>query len=235
MRVVSYVIYLRQMICPAGLAVLYPYPRNGLPGWEIALVVMLLAAISAAVFLRRQRQPYLLVGWLWYLGMLVPAIGVVQSGLRAHADRYTYLPQIGLYLAIVWTARDLTVSWRNGRQILGVGALSVIVALMVCTWKQTSYWRTDEILWERALACTSGNYVATIIWVMTWHTKDGPLKPSNIIRKPLRSTPILRRHTTIWARHFSTKDGWRKHLSITTRPLTRTPPLRRHTTTWAFC
>jgi tetratricopeptide (TPR) repeat protein len=158
--VVSYVIYLRQMICPAGLAVLYPYPRNGLPGWEIVLVVVLLAAISAAVFLRRQRQPYLLVGWLWYLGMLVPAIGLVQSGLRAHADRYTYLPQIGLYLAIVWTARDLTISWRHGRQILGVGALSVIVALMVCAWKQTSYWRTDEILWERALACTSGNYVA---------------------------------------------------------------------------
>jgi tetratricopeptide (TPR) repeat protein len=158
--VVSYVIYLRQMICPAGLAVLYPYPRNGLPGWEIALAVVLLAAISAAVFLRRQRQPYLLVGWLWYLGMLVPAIGLVQSGLRAHADRYTYLPQIGLYLAIVWTARDLTISWRNGCQILGAGALSVIVALMVCTWKQTSYWRTDEILWKRALACTSGNYVA---------------------------------------------------------------------------
>jgi tetratricopeptide (TPR) repeat protein len=123
-------------------------------------MVVLLAAISAAVFLRRQRQPYLLVGWLWYLGMLVPAIGLVQSGLRAHADRYTYLPQIGLYLAIVWTARDLTISWRNGRLILGVGALSVIVALMVCTWKQISYWRTDEILWERALACTSGNYIA---------------------------------------------------------------------------
>ncbi len=158
--VVSYVIYLRQMICPAGLAVLYPYPRNGLPGWEIALVVVLLAAISATAFLRRQRQPYLLVGWLWYLGMLVPAIGLVQSGLRAHADRYTYLPQIGLYLAIVWTAGDLAISWQNGRRILGVGAVSVIVALMVCTWKQTSYWRTDEILWERALACTSGNYVA---------------------------------------------------------------------------
>jgi tetratricopeptide (TPR) repeat protein len=100
------------------------------------------------------------VGWFWYLGMMVPVIGMVQISYYAHADRYTYLPQIGLYLAIVWTAGDLTISWRNGRQILGVGALSVIVALMFCTWKQTSYWRTDETLWEHALACTSGNYVA---------------------------------------------------------------------------
>jgi tetratricopeptide (TPR) repeat protein len=158
--VVSYVVYLRQMVCPAGLAVLYPYPRNGLPGWEITLAVVLLAAISTGVFLRRQKEPYLLTGWLWYLGMLVPAIGLVQSGWRAHADRYTYLPQIGLYFALTWAAGDLVISWRYGRRILGVGALSVIVALLVCTWKQTSYWRNSESLWTHTLGCTSDNSIA---------------------------------------------------------------------------
>src|ERR1017187_8674251 len=148
------------MIYPAGLAVYYPHPGYGLALWKIIAAFVLLLVISIGAVAVRRKQPWFLIGWLWYLGMLVPAIGLVQSGLRAHADRYTYLPQIGLYLAIVWTARDLTISWRNGRQILGVGALSVIAALMVRTWKQTSYWRTDEILWERALACTSGNYVA---------------------------------------------------------------------------
>jgi tetratricopeptide (TPR) repeat protein len=158
--VVSYVIYLWQMIYPSGLACLYPNPTNDLPLWQVAGAAGLLLALSGAAWTLRRTHPWLVVGWFWYLGMMVPVIGMVQISYYAHADRYTYLPQIGLYLAIVWTARDLTISWRNGRQILGVGALSVIVALMVCTWKQTSYWRTDEILWERALACTSGNYVA---------------------------------------------------------------------------
>jgi tetratricopeptide (TPR) repeat protein len=158
--VVSYVIYLWQMIYPSGLACLYPNPTNDLPLWQVAGAAGLLLALSGAAWTLRRTHPWLVVGWFWYLGMMVPVIGMVQISYYTHADRYTYLPQIGLYLAIVWTARDLTISWRNGRQILGVGALSVIVALMVCTWKQTSYWRTDEILWERALACTSGNYVA---------------------------------------------------------------------------
>jgi tetratricopeptide (TPR) repeat protein len=157
---VSYITYLWQMIYPSGLACLYPNPTNDLPLWQVAGAAGLLLALSGAAWTFRQTHPWLVVGWFWYLGMMVPVIGMVQISYYAHADRYTYLPQIGLYLAIVWTAMDLTISWRSGRQILGVGALSVIVALMVCTWKQTSYWRTDEVLWERALACTSGNYVA---------------------------------------------------------------------------
>ncbi len=158
--VVSYVVYLRQMICPAGLAVLYPYPRNGLPGWEITLAVVLLAAISAGVFLRRQKQPYLLIGWLWYLGMLVPAIGLVQSGWRAHADRYTYLPQIGLYFALIWAAGSLCAGLRNRCLVLGTATALVITALSVGSFVQTSYWRNSESLWTHTLACTSDNALA---------------------------------------------------------------------------
>jgi tetratricopeptide (TPR) repeat protein len=157
---VSYVVYLRQMLCPAGLAVLYPYPQNGLPGWEITLAVVLLAGISAGIFLRRQRQPYLLMGWLWYLGMLVPAIGLVQSGLRAYADRYTYLPQIGLYLMLTWGAADLCAGWRHRRVVLGGGSAIILTALIICARAQTAYWRNSESLWTHTLACTSANYIA---------------------------------------------------------------------------
>jgi tetratricopeptide (TPR) repeat protein len=158
--VVSYVIYLRQMVCPAGLAVMYPYPQNGLPWWEITLAVALLAAISTGVFLRRQRQPYLLMGWLWYLGMLVPVIGLVQSGWRAHADRYTYLPQIGLYFALTWAAGSLGAGWRHRRLVLGLIAAVVITALSIGSFIQTSYWRNSETLWTHTLACTSDNALA---------------------------------------------------------------------------
>jgi tetratricopeptide (TPR) repeat protein len=157
---VSYVVYLRQMFCPAGLAVLYPYPQNSLPGWKIALAVVLLAAISAGVFLRRQRQPYLLMGWLWYLGMLIPVIGLVQVGGQAHADRYTYLPQIGLYLALIWAVGSLGAGWRHRRVVLGGLSTVILVALIFCARAQTSYWRNSEVLWTHTLACTSDNYIA---------------------------------------------------------------------------
>src|SRR5208282_1008331 len=98
-----------------------------------------------------------LVGWLWYFGMLVPVIGLVQVGDQAHADRYTYLPQIGLYLAIVWAIRDWTAGWRWRGPVLGMAAFSVVAVLVVCSQKQAAYWKNDESLWTHTLACTSEN------------------------------------------------------------------------------
>ena len=87
--------------------------------WEISLALIVVVGITIAAFVLRKRAPYLIVGWLWYLGMLVPVIGLVQVGWQGHADRYTYLPQIGLYIAVTWTVTDLTVSWRFQRMVLG--------------------------------------------------------------------------------------------------------------------
>src|SRR5208283_1018083 len=157
---ISYVTYLGQMIYPAGLAVYYPYPETGLPLWKIVAAFVLLLVISAGTVATRRKQPWFLFGWLWYLGMLVPVIGVLQVGSQAQADRYTYLPQIGLYIALAWAAKDLTVSWRHRRQVLGFAATIVLAALMVGASLQTSYWRNSESLWTHTLACTSGNYVA---------------------------------------------------------------------------
>ncbi len=157
---VAYVIYIRQMFWPARLAVFYPHPENRLPVLEISLAFIVLVGITAAAFVFRKKAPYFMTGWLWYLGMLVPVIGLVQVGWQGHADRYTYLPQIGLYVAVTWAVTDLTRSWRFQRMALGVAALIVVGVLSWRGWLQTSYWRDSETLFTHALAVTSNNDVA---------------------------------------------------------------------------
>jgi tetratricopeptide (TPR) repeat protein len=157
---VSYVIYLRQMVWPTGLAVFYPYPEKNYPFWEIGLAFLLLAVISGAVLAVWRKRPWLMAGWFWYLGMLVPAIGIVQVGVFAHADRNTYLPQIGLYVLAAWAAADWSAGWKHRRVVWGSLMVAMIGALLVCGRKQTSYWRNNETLWKRALACTAANSLA---------------------------------------------------------------------------
>jgi protein O-mannosyl-transferase len=158
--VISYVLYIWQMLWPVNLAVFYPHPENRLPLWEIISSLFLLICVTAlAITLRRQR-PYLITGWLWYLGMLVPVIGLVQVGWQGRADRYTYLPQIGLYIAATWTVVDLTRLWRHQRIILSAAALLTIVVLSGRAWVQTRYWRDSETLFKHALAVTTNNDVA---------------------------------------------------------------------------
>ena len=157
---VAYVVYIRQMFWPAGLAVFYPHPESRLPVWEISLALIVLVGITAAAFVFRKKAPYFITGWLWYLGMLMPVIGLVQVGWQGHADRYTYLPQIGLYIAVTWAVTDLTCSWRFQRIALGAAALVVVAVLAWRSWLQTSYWRDSETLFTHALAVTSNNDVA---------------------------------------------------------------------------
>ena len=157
--VVSYVIYLWQMIHPAGLACLYPNPTNHLPLWPVAGALGLLLAISGVVWTFRQTYPCFVVSWLWYLGMTIPVIGIVQISGYAHADRYTYLPQIGLYLMLTWAAAELCAGWRHRRMVLGGGSMIILMALIFCARVQTSYWQNSESLWTHTLACTSDNFV----------------------------------------------------------------------------
>ena len=152
--------YIGEMIYPPGLAVFYPHPGTHLPAWEVLPAIILLASISAGVVVLRRSHPYLLVGWLWYLGMLVPVIGLIQAGPQAHADRYTYLPQIGLYIAITWMAADLCGAVRWRRSISGVVGSVVIAALIWSARIQTSYWKNSPTLWNHALAVATGNEIA---------------------------------------------------------------------------
>jgi Flp pilus assembly protein TadD len=158
--IVTCVVYIWQMFWPVKLAVFYPHPDDRLLFWQVSLALALLIAITTTVIALRQKRPYLITGWFWYLGMLVPVIGLVQVGEQARADRYTYLPQIGLYLALSWAIGDLSASWRRRREILGVGAAVVIAALTWCAWIQTSYWENSETLWTHTLAVTTDNDVA---------------------------------------------------------------------------
>jgi len=157
--VVSYVTYLWQMIHPSGLACVYPNPVNDVPLWQVAGALGLLLAISGVAWAFRKTHPCLVVGWLWYLGMLIPVIGMVQISYYAHADRYTYLPQIGLYLLLTWAAADLCAGWRYRRGVLGGCSTIILMALIFCARAQTAYWRNSESLWTHTLVCTSDNFI----------------------------------------------------------------------------
>ena len=157
--IMSYATYLWETVLPQNLALFYPYPRT-LPFAAVLVSAAALAVVSILCLARARRSPYLIVGWLWYLGMLVPMIGFIQAGEAARADRYTYLPQIGLCLAITFGALELSAQWRHRREILaGLGLLAVIAGT-IASFVQTSHWRNNETLWNRSLSVTSGNYLA---------------------------------------------------------------------------
>ncbi len=157
---ISCLAYMRQMFWPAGLAVLYPFTVKGAGVSAVVLSLVLLGGISAGVFILRRRCPCFVTGWLWYLVMLAPVIGIVQVGAQARADRYTYLPQIGLYLLLTWGAADLCAGWRHRRMGLGGLATVILAALIFCARAQTACWRNSETLWTHTLACTSDNAIA---------------------------------------------------------------------------
>ena len=157
---VSYLVYIWQIIWPENLGVFYPYPQNGLRLWQPAVAAAILLVVTVLVFALRKSRPYLIVGWLWYLSMLLPVIGFVQVNLQAHADRYTYLPQIGLYLMIAWGVADLSATWRYRTQTVGVASIVAIAALAVTARAQASYWRDSETLWNHTIAVTKDNYFA---------------------------------------------------------------------------
>ena len=157
---VTYVIYIWQMFWPANLAVFYPHPDDRLALWQVALAAAFLIAMIWVAFALRLSRPYLLVGWLWYLVMLLPVIGIVEVGLQGHADRYTYLPHVGLSIALTWLVADVSRSLRYRKEFLAAAGCVIVMVLSACAWKQTTYWRNSETLWARALAVTTDNDVA---------------------------------------------------------------------------
>jgi len=159
--IVSYAAYLWKAIWPAHLAVLYPYPSGGVAAWKWLLSVLLLIAISGLVWRERTRRGYLIAGWCWFLGMLVPVIGIIQVGEQSMADRYAYLPLIGIFLMVVWGISDLVrnASDRQRRGMM-VAAAIVIALLSVAAWRQLSFWQSNMELWSHTAAVTENNAAA---------------------------------------------------------------------------
>jgi tetratricopeptide (TPR) repeat protein len=156
--IVSYGIYAWEMVWPRNLGAHYPFVP--VPIWQIISVSALLLTFTVLAIRMARRKAYILVGWLWYLGMLVPVIGLVQVGSQSHADRYTYLPQIGLYWLLTWAAADWCARWRCRHLMLGAASALILIALIFCARVQAAYWQNSESLWTHTLACTSNNAYA---------------------------------------------------------------------------
>jgi tetratricopeptide (TPR) repeat protein len=158
---VSYYNYLEKMFWPVDLAVIYPHPGRW-PAMMVLAAGILMVGISTLVWLRRRRQPFLLVGWLWYGGTLVPVIGLVQVGSAAMADRYTYLPSVGVIVLVVWGIYELT---SNRRYLSMVASAAGLAGMLLCfglTRQQLGYWQNSETLFRHSLAVTRSNYLALI-------------------------------------------------------------------------
>jgi len=169
---VAYATYIGKMAWPQGLAVLYPHPGNTLPAWQMIGAGLFLMGISILVFRWTPRRPYLGVGWLWYLGTLFPVIGLLQAGLQSMADRYTYVPIIGLFIIIAWGISDLAIKWNIPRKVLNVSAVILLLILMVGTWLQVNHWRNSITLFEHTTAVTSNNYLAHHNLGSAYHKKE---------------------------------------------------------------
>lgn len=155
---VAYCGYIVKMIWPSSLAVLYPYPEF-ISLWQVLGAVILLMFISGLAIYTVNRFPYFVVGWLWYLGTLVPVIGLVQVGVQSMADRYTYIPFIGLFVVLVWVVSDITARLPYRKYVLTVVFTIIVSLLVLVTWSQLGYWKNSYVLFNRALAVTEKNYV----------------------------------------------------------------------------
>jgi tetratricopeptide (TPR) repeat protein len=153
---VSYCVYIAKMFWPSGLAVLYPFSKTALAGPAVLAAIGLAAVTAGAIWAGRQR-PYLIVGWLWYLVTLVPVIGLIQAGQQARADRYMYIPMIGLSIMLAWGGAELLRGWPQTRVALGV---AICAACAVATWFQADYWENGVKLFQRAVDVTADNYIA---------------------------------------------------------------------------
>ena len=156
---ISYASYIVKTVFPQGLAVFYPYPA-GIAAWQVLGSAALIGTMTFLAVRCRKQYPFAFVGWFWYLGTLVPVIGIVQVGMQAMADRYTYVPHIGLFIAVVWGAGDLASRQPHGRKILAALTGVVFASLTVMTWNQISHWRSSITLFEHALRVTEQNSLA---------------------------------------------------------------------------
>jgi hypothetical protein len=179
----AYVAYLADSVWPSSLAAIYPIPIEAPPLWRTIAEMASLLALTVLTLFAAPRRPYLVVGWLWFIGMLVPVVGWVHVGMQARADRYMYLPQVGLAIALTWGVAEILASHRSGERLaaedggdtlessrartsswaaalVAAAATIVLTALALCSWRQVGYWRDSITLFRRAVDTTQDNALA---------------------------------------------------------------------------
>jgi tetratricopeptide (TPR) repeat protein len=197
---VGYAEYLRKMVWPSDLAAYYPYNFD-LPGWEVATAAAVLVALTALVLVAARRRPYLPVGWFWYVGTLVPVIGLVQVGPQAMADRYAYIPLIGIFMAIVWGLADLTAGRRWRGPVLATVAVAAVGGCMVLASRQVDTWADSITLFTQDLGATCDNELARYSRGMAYAALADQAEPA-------AHAELLDRAITDLGRATEIKDGY---------------------------
>jgi len=185
---VSYVSYIGKIFYPDGLAVLYP--RHDFPVWQPVVSFLILAGISAAVFFARQSRPYLMTGWLWFLGTFVPVIGLVATGAQAIADRYTYLPSTGISIMAAWGFAGLFSGWQYRKNLLAVSAGVVISLMLICTRTQVLFWRNSVTLFKHTLDVTQNNPIISNNLGVVLSQQGRYDQAAENYRKAIRDCPV---------------------------------------------
>ncbi len=156
---VSYIAYIEKTVWPTDLAFLYPLSLP-LPIWQVLGAVFLMIAVTAVVIWKAERIPYAAVGWLWYAGTLVPVIGLVQVGFQSRADRYTYIPLIGLFIIAAWGISEFSRKWRYRKEMLFASSIAVLACFSMVTWTQVRYWQNSFTIFDHTLNVTHNNYIS---------------------------------------------------------------------------
>jgi hypothetical protein len=173
--IVSYARYVGKLFWPTRLGIIYPHPGNSLKTWQVVAASALLLAVTALVAVGWRRR-YLTVGWLWFLGTMIPMVGLVQVGRQAMADRYAYLPFIGLFIMICWSVAGLVRANHLPALLLPAVSAAVLLALSAVTYRQESYWRHNPSIWVHTLQATSESN-----WVAEFHLADAFTKDGNTL------------------------------------------------------
>jgi tetratricopeptide (TPR) repeat protein len=186
---VAYVAYIGKMVWPGRLAIFYPHLYEDLQAWQSLGAASLLVFITVVVLCKARRCPHLVVGWLWYLGTLVPVIGLIQVGAQSMADRYTYIPYIGIFIMVAWEAAEVMKSWRWRKVALGVSAGLVLSALAACTWLQLGHWRNNIALYRHAVTAVPNNWWAYNHLGHAFLKKQQPAEAAENFAEALRIAP----------------------------------------------
>jgi tetratricopeptide (TPR) repeat protein len=156
----SYAKYIGKMFWPGNITVFYPFDIDSFAFWQVALCALLMIAVSVLAIRFGRKQKYLFVGWFWFVGTLIPVIGLVQSGAQSLADRYTYIPYIGLFIMIAWGLPELLSKWPQRKIALGLSMVIALTTLGICAHRQVSYWNNSIALFSHAIEVTQNNYIA---------------------------------------------------------------------------
>jgi Flp pilus assembly protein TadD len=187
--VLAYGLYLWKTVWPTGLAVFYPHPGDAISATSVSVSAAVLMLLTAVVLLQARKRPYLAVGWFWFLGTLVPVIGLVQVGNQQMADRYTYVPIVGLFIAVVWLAEPLRSAPRRASWPRAV-AIAAVFAYAAAGWMQTRHWTDSVALFQQALAATGdANFVAHYNLGNAWKDRGRPQEAVKHYRKAAELRP----------------------------------------------